>query len=338
MQRHQIIDAIKLQIPDYDDLLDKSLNLLAMNRRSEEAMSPIEADEGYTFVSNDLNGAEPNFMLGYSNDPMLEFFLKKSFGIKPFWQKDVLMTDSMYITFASSSKLGDVVVKEAFANWKKISVGIAENHYSRHKALTPELQQIMDAGGLDFPDCWVLDSDIAKHYFDSLKIEYYRAWKQQTLALFYGEGASTLRMNCHKQGIFVNEKEAQSIVKAFWKMFKDLNKFQKILQKIMRSSPCMTNPFGFRLNTQEYKVLNAYIQSSVSGFVSQLLALMDELAPWAIFVMIIHDELVYMVPEGREEDYKEALNKALQVLNNLLDFKYPIEMGAKFGKNFYTAH
>lgn len=335
-----INNKISVIVPDYLDRERKSVNLLAMNRRVEDVMSVIVADEGYTFVSSDVGGAEPSFMLGYSGDDMLEFFLKKASGVKPFWGDDgVLMTDSMYVTFASSCALGKDLIVKSFSDWKAISKNQAERMYKRAKGeVTDEIKLILDSGGMAFPECWLLDSDFVKSYFDSLDLCYYKAWKQQVLALFYGEGAKLLSEGCAAVGLNISLPVAKTIHASFWKMFKKLGKFQKGLQTLMRSNPFLTNPFGFRINTEGYKVLNAYIQSSVSGFVSQILAQMDELAPWAVFVMIIHDELIYMIPKGREKDYREALDKALHNLNSLLGFKYPISMGARFGDNFYTAH
>jgi len=305
-------DTIRKSIDKFDKKANAGLNVLAMNRRSKPNMKPFIADDGYSIVSCDVGGAEPNMMLGFSEDPMLEFFIQNSKGKEPFWKDGILFTDSMYVTFASSNILGKEQVETAYKH----------NFDGKH-----------------FGQMWLEDADVCKDFFNShFAVEYYRAWKMLTLALFYGLGAKGLVSGCYDNMIMIDLEKGKSIHKAFWKMFKELDRFQKQLQAKFRRSKFMTNPFGFKLNTEEHKVLNAYIQSTVSSFISYLLIYIDEQAPWAKYVTTVHDEIIYQIPEGREDEFIQIRDHRLAELNKALGFKYPLKLGAVWGNNWYDAH
>jgi len=300
-------------IDNYDAKKTKSLNALALCRRVPECMRPYKPSEGCVFVSCDLCSAEPSIMLNISGDPMLHFFLYEAKGKAPHYENEVLLTDSMYVTYMSTTQLG----KEILAK------GMRKKDWVEGEVLT-------------FAEAWMRDSDLIKKWLDR-EGNYYRVFKQLTLALFYGLGGKGIVAQMSAAGRFIDEKEGYAMHKAFWGLFKELNNKQKSLQSAFRASPFITNPLGFKLNTEEHKVLNAYVQSTVSSFISIVLLSLDEL-DYVKYIMTYHDELIFEMPEGRIPDFIEARDGAAKSLNAQLGFKYPLSFGIAVGNNLYEAH
>jgi hypothetical protein len=305
-------DECAESIDDYDKKKLKSLNLLAMNRRDKNCMTPWVCSEGKVFTSMDLNSAEPVIMLNISGDKMLEFFLYKARGIPPVWTKEnVLLTDSMYITYASSTDVGRELLTEAW-----------HMEWGNDK--------------LSFSEQYLKDSDIIKKWLDK-RGNYYRLFKQMTLALFYGLGTKGLNEMLRDAGYHMTDEVIKGMWTAFWNLFHDLNMFQKRLRHTFKTNPFVTNPLGFKLNTQEHKVLNAYVQSTVSSFISILLYELDKL-DYATYIMTVHDEIIFELDEERIPEFIAYRDVIVKNLNDKLGFKYPLKLGCAVGKNFYDAH
>jgi len=257
--------------------------------------------------------AEPTLMLNFSNDPMLKFFLYDARGQPPRWQGDILLTDSMYITYASTTTLG----KEVLAPLLKATDWV-------------------EGETLTFAEAYMRDSDLIKKRMDKMG-NYYRIFKQLTLALFYGLGARGIVEQMAIAGKYIELEEAYAMHKAFWNLFKDLNRFQRALQKLYSERRFITNPLGFKLNTEQHKVLNAYVQSTVSSIVSQLLYALDQV-PWLTYIVTIHDEIIFSMAEDKVDKFVILRDSALEGLNEALAFQYPIKMGKAIGRDFYSAH
>jgi hypothetical protein len=301
---------------DFEDFLldiedtkqNKSINVLALCRRVPECASVYLADEGKILLSQDLSGAEPNIMLNYTDDDMLRFFLKEAKGVEPYWDGNTLMTDSMYITYASRNKLGDRLIREA---------------YNR------------DWDGKNFTQQYIEDADVIKKWLDS-KGKAYGLYKLATLGLFYSLGAKGLIRQVGDYGITLTPDEAKEVWLDFWRMFRGVDEFQKMLRRQLKTYDHITNPFGFKINAEPHKVLNAFIQSSVSSFLSNLMVELDKFEK-AEYVMTVHDELIYQMYPEDIEDFLKFRDEKLEELNNLMGFKYPLELGCVRGNNFYEA-
>ena len=287
---------------------DKSLNLLALCRRVPECASVYLPDDGKVLISMDLSGAEPNMMLNFTKDEMLKFFLKEAAGVDPYWSGKTLMTDSMYITFASRNLVGDQLIKKC---WEK------------------------DWEGMSFSQQYLKDSDVVKKYLDKQN-KAYSMYKMLVLALFYGLGAQGVVRQIGDYGITLTEEQGKDIHSDFWKLFSGVNSFQLTLRKLLKHHDYITNPFGFKLNVEPHKVLNAYIQSSVSSFLSVLLIELDKY-PKAEYIATIHDELVYSLYPEDIPDFLEFRDLKLKDLNDSLKFEWPLELGMVVGRNFYEA-
>lgn len=301
------IDLDLLQ-DEIDSKVDSSINMLALCRREKLCASVYLPDEKKVFVSMDLAGAEPNVMLNLTEDDMLKFFLKEAKGIAPYWNESTLMTDSMYITFASRNIVGRALINEAFER---------------------------DWNGKTFSEQYLEDSDVIKKWLDSHG-KAYGMYKMLTLALLYGLGGKGVVRQLMEYGVNLSEKQGYEIYNSFWSMFSGVDSFQKQLQKHLRVQKFLTNPLGFKLNCKPRNVLNAYIQSFVSSFISNLLIALDEYKK-AEYIATIHDEIIFSIKEEDIPEFLEFRNDVLRQLNEAVGFKYPLELGRVEGKNFYEA-
>ena len=133
-------------------------------------------------------------------------------------------------------------------------------------------------------------------------------------------------------------EDATSFFHAYWSLFNGVKRLGKSLEEEFSTAGQLINPFGYRLKPdKDYKCLNYFIQSSVSGLINVLCYKFFSICDFASFVTVIHDEILFSVPEARKEEAKALFNKALDSLNADLGWSVAIRTGWKEGKNFYTA-
>jgi DNA polymerase I-like protein with 3'-5' exonuclease and polymerase domains len=58
---------------------------------------------------------------------------------------------------------------------------------------------------------------------------------------------------------------------------------------------------------------------------------------WAKFITIIHDEVIYSIPEDKIKETRVIADKVLEDLNEILSWSVKVRLGFKTGSNFYTA-
>ena len=59
--------------------------------------------------------------------------------------------------------------------------------------------------------------------------------------------------------------------------------------------------------------------------------------PWAEFVTIIHDEIIYQIPEDKVKETQKCSEKTIKELNSVLDWSVPVRIGFAVGSNLYEA-
>lgn len=301
MEHSSILESINSKKGD-------SLNMLALCRRDKRCASVYLPEDDEIFISQDISGAEPNVMLNLTHDPMLKFFLKEAKGVAPYWDGDTLMTDSMYITFASRNIVGRTLIKEAYER---------------------------EWNGKSFSEQYLEDSDVIKKWLDS-KGKAYSMYKMLTLALFYGLGGTGVVRQLGEYGVTLSDQQGKNIYASFWELFSEVSRYQRMLQRALKKVPFLTNPLGFKLNCKPRNVLNAYIQSFVSSFISNLLFALDTYRK-ATYIMTMHDEIIHSIKEKYIAEYLAFRNEVLSKLNSALGFEFPLELGCTRGRNFYEA-
>ncbi len=285
------------------------LNVQGMSRREPRLMKNVVADPGKIFVSIDLNSGEPTITTHFSNDKYYRLATFDMVGKEPYYDKTgVLVIDDIYLMGMSVSPMGSSRIKEVFESVK--------------------------FDGLSFQEQWIKDSSVVKDY---LKKE--RAFhKILILGLGYSMGPAHMVESAQNAGYDLDISDAIEFFKAYWELFSGVKRLGKNLEYEFAQAGHLVNPFGYRIVPgADYKCLNYFIQSSVSGLINVLCYKFFSIAPEAQFVTIIHDEIIIQIPEDKEEEVKSKFNKALDSLNQDLDWSVKIRTGWAKGKNLYEA-
>jgi hypothetical protein len=265
-------------------------------------MGPIVADEGNVLISQDLAGAEPNLLLNYSDDQTLYSILYNLKGVKPYWDRGVLMTDNLYVTTMSS---------------------------------TPLLGPLLETLGENWATLWVTDQDTAKTQIGGV----YPTCKASCLALLYGMQKARLSRQLAEVGVIMTDAEVANIYNGFWDSLPAVKALRDFLiyefKQAKKKKQCYMSPMGFPLPTGKANdALNYCVQSGVSSWIRRL---NQELFKhdWFYLIAIIHDELIVSVPEHRVEEYRAILLQEVDNCNKFFGLKYPMRLGFTVSKDFY---
>jgi len=181
-------------------------------------------------------------------------------------------------------------------------------------------------------DLWMQDPEICK---EDPKIKGPRKQaKPACLGFNYGMGPRRFVTQCYDAGISVSYRDAKAMYKAYWELFKGIQSLVKKLELHTKKNHFIENPFGYRLTTEPHKAYNAFIQSSASGVVDLFCLKFFEECPDIKFIALIHDEVVYAVPEHRLEEVKEIQKQCVTWLNQELKFTIPMRLGFVPAKTF----
>lgn len=286
------------------------LNVQAMARRDEGLMTCIVADEGYTFVSRDMSAGEPTIITHFTEDPYYRYFCFDGLGKRPYYDGSVLMIDDIYLAFASVSPMFAADIRKAF------------DHTTYD--------------GMSFAEAWVKDSEIIKNSKVIKAIRKNAKWI--CLAFGYSLGPKTLYKKAIEAGMQVTRKQCNDSFKAYWQLFRDIKNFCERIEKHVEQHGWFVNNFGYRFVPQELrKAFNGFIQSSVSGLFHWEGVLIEEEAPYALYISTIHDEELNMVPLDKVEEFKQAQNRVVKKMNEQLKWTVDLRFGFCEGKDFYTA-
>jgi len=161
--------------------------------------------------------------------------------------------------------------------------------------------------------------------------------KLMILALSYGAGPKKIVDSLYERGIDISFKDAKTFRKVYWELFKGVRTFADSLEALITQKGYYINPFGYRITCDSRKAYNYFCQSSVSGIINIYTAKLFAAVPWALFLTIIHDEILLEIPEVRLEEFKEIKALVDKSLNEDLNWSVPIRFGCVPGKNWYEA-
>ncbi len=291
------------------------LNIQALARRDKALMGCLQADPGRVFVSCDLASGEPTVTTHFSRDP---YYYQACFGMvgkAPYYdERGVLLIDDIYLMTMSVSPMGRVKMREVTQAFYPAKDGKRQ---------------------LSFPEKWLDDKD----YIQKRVLAGERAFhKILCLGLGYSMGPKHMVEAAFKAGYVITLDEAKAFFKAYWKLFAGVKKLGARLEKQYKDEGSLVNPFGYRLLPEpSYKALNYYIQSSVSGIINVLMAKFFAACPSARFVTVIHDEIVFDVPETDLALAKTIMQAAEDSLNKDLGWSVKVRCGWAEGVNMYEA-
>lgn len=285
------------------------LNAQGMSRSNKTLMSTIISDPGFTFVSCDLSAGEPTVTSHYSGDERYTYANFTGVGKKPFYKDKILYIDDMYFMIASVSPTGREDMLEAFNTTYK---------------------------GVSFAEQWMID----KEYLQKVELGFIRKpHKTLALAKQYGQGPRGSVIFASDNGLKLSMKDAKAFDKAFWyTLFPDVRKLGERLKLYVKKNGYIVNQFGYRCFSVQRKALNSFIQSSVSGIIDVLMIKFYTICSYARHHAIIHDEIIFSVPDNKLVEAKELWNQAVKSLNDDLKWSVKIRTGWVAGKDFFESH
>ena len=279
------------------------LNIQALARRDKGLMSCLISDEGKTFVSMDLAAGEPSVIAHYSQDPL---YCAATFGMagkKPYYDGDILMIDSPYMMFGSVTPIGKYEVRKL---WDEGKFEGWEN-FTDHER---------------------------KAVWKGLGIH-----KTIFLAKVYGQGAKGTINFVSDFGYNLDMPTSKVMHHQFWfDLFPRVRMLGERLEYQFEQQGYLYNSFGYRMVPERPQLaLNYTIQSTVSGIMKVYETMLLELAPYAQYIMTVHDESIFQVPDEKLDDFKAASETATRKLNEYLGWSVDIRTGFQPGKELYSA-
>ena len=272
-------------------------------------MGCILPDPDKIVVSADLSAGEPTCTSHFSKDKNYHAATFGMVGEEPYYENGILYIDDIYLMVMSVSPIGRQRMLEVFNS---------------------------TFNGLTFQQQWKKDPE----YIQKRVLKEERPLhKILTLGLGYAMGPRKLVRSAFEKGYVLKEKVAKDFFRAYWDLFIDVKRLGDALENKFKKQGYLINPFGYRLIPEpSYKCLNYFIQSSVSGIMHVLCAKFFALCPFAEFLTVIHDEVLFEVPKDRLEDARRLFNQAVDSLNDDLKWSVKIRCGFKPGKDWYEAH
>lgn len=280
----------------------KSLNAQGLSRNIEPLMRSMVADPGMVMFASDLAAAEPGVTSQLSKD---RNYYDASFGMigkRPHYDGKVLKIDDLYLTVMSVSPIGADDMRKAFDE-------------------------------LRVADTWGADAEGIKRALKGPR----NIHKVLALALAYGLGPKGVVRTAKVKGYDLDPRVAKAFYESYWDLFSGVRDLGKRLEREFRRKGYLVNPFGYRLVPEaDYKCLNAVIQSTVSGIMSALCAKFFAACPWAQYGIVLHDELIGQIPQGREDEARKLLEACALDLTEDLGWEIPIRVGWNTGRDLYS--
>jgi len=279
------------------------LNIQGLARKEKGLMGALIPREGNSFVSIDLAAGEPTVVAHYSQDRLYKAAAFEMVGKQPYLDGELLVIDDPYLMFASISPLGKASIKTALDN------------------------------GLI--DRWQTEAEFFK-----AKLKKVRALhKTIFLAKMYGQGARGTVNFAAEQGVALDMTTSKTLDHQFWyELFPAVRVLGERLEMQFKRQKYLVNEFGYRMTPERDSLcLNYMIQSSVSGIIKLFDDFVQQEAPKATWVTVIHDEQIWEVPTERVDDFKLCVQKATARLNEFLGLSVEIRTGFAPGKSLYEA-
>jgi DNA polymerase I-like protein with 3'-5' exonuclease and polymerase domains len=302
------------------------LNLPAMARKAGKFMSCIVADPGHVFVSQDVVALEPSITAEMSQDPMYLYATLTGIGQRPRYEGNVLMIDDIYLMSASQFPPTRDKLKDMVDNHRMIKV---DNPKS--KGVDDKFMLVRDDSGQGFAEWWLENNELVKDYTKKTVRNFA---KVACLGIGYGMGARKFRTTAEENGSIITYQEAKGTIEAYWELFKGLKALRDSLSWEIKKHGFVTNPFGYRCTPEAHKAMNSFIQSSASGVLDVYCLKLFSVCPYAKFVALIHDEVIFSIPEDLQERLKSDSENVVKSLNDDLGWSVPIRFGTKVATTF----
>ncbi len=293
------------------DALKTKLNSQGLSRDEPLLMECLVSDLGHVTVSVDLSAGEPTCTSHFSGDKLYNYANFGGVGQRPYYNdRKILMLSDVYFMVASVSPTGAKKMEDIF-----------HNTYN----------------GVSFAEQWLIDDEVLKSHPDIKPVRKFH--KILALALQYGLSPAGVLSHARDVGVPITKKDAEYFYKAYWFiLFPDVRKLGERLKQYRKRLGYIETIFGHRMYPPVRKCLNYFIQSHVSGIIDVLAIKFYDGFPAARHKAIIHDELVFDVPENRVDEAKEVMLAAVASLNKDLKWKVKIRTGWAVGKNWSEAH
>ena len=279
------------------------LNIQGLARKEKGLMGSLIPREGNVFVSIDLAAGEPTVVAHYSQDKLYRAAAFDMVGKQPYLDGELLVIDDPYLMFASISPIGKDAVKRAIAD------GLCER--------------------------WLTESETFKSQLKKTRAFH----KTVFLAKMYGQGARGTVNFAADQGEHLDFQTSKTLHHQFWfELFPNVRMLGERLEVQFKRQGYLLNEFGYRMVPErESLALNYAIQSSVSGIIKLFDEFVQQEAPKATWVTVIHDEQIWEIPADRVEDFRLCVQRATQRLNEFLGWTVEIRTGFAPGNNLYEA-
>lgn len=288
------------------------LNSQGLARNDERLMRCLKSSKDKLIVSVDLAAAEPTIITHYTKDPIYAYAAFTGVGKKPYYDNGVLMIDDPYLLSASTWPIMGDLMKQAFTR---------------------------DWGGKTFVDQWMEDNEVVKGV---LKKEFRAVAKAGVLALGYGAGWRKLKQMFYENGFEITAHQAKGMYKTYWGLYEYIHAYAQYCQETVKKQGYIVNDFGYRLTPDPHKAFNAVIQSSASGVLDLLQINFFDICKHVNrrndAKGLIHDELLFEIPKELEQECRQDMYKAVERLNNQLNWDIPIRIGWQSGDNHYVIH
>lgn len=283
------------------------LNPQGLARRDKGLLSTMLAPPGMTLASIDLSAGEPTVTTHYSQDRNYKMACFDMVGKAPYYENGILQIDDIYLQTASVSPIGK---KDVDALWAK------------------------DWNGKTFSEQWLRDSEVIKKAYKEGRAFH----KILCLGLGYGMGAQKMVNSAYEKGYALDIDTAKKFKNVYWDLYKDVRKFVKTCENMIKRDGHIVNEFGYRGTPPDFKAFNFWIQSSVSGIMHVFTKyLMHELPQGSRYYACVHDELIIAVPDDYVKEAFKAKERATILLNDTLEWSVDIRTGWVLGKNWYEA-
>lgn len=288
-----------------------TINTQGLSRRDPSLMKCLLATPGYVLVSADISSGEPTITAHYSGDENYRLATYDMVGKKPYYREDMLIIDDIYLMVASR-----------FPGW------------------AGEIERVFNSVYEDktFAEKWV-ESGESQEWLAKKVLGHIRGKaKPLILGLNYSMGPKNLVLQAAINRFTMTLKETRMFYRTFWDTFPRVEALSIKLQKMYEKQGYLQNDFGYILYpSKPHKCLNYLIQSSVTGLMHVFKSLFFTACPWVFFMAVIHDEILFEVPEDRLEETKRIFYECVDELNTILNWTVNLRFGWKEGKDWYEA-
>lgn len=254
---------------------------------------------GQCFVTGNCIAAEPVITSLLSGCEYYTYATYTGIGKKPFWNRNILMVNDLYLMFGSVNPLTKQKIKEVFNEEE-----------------------------------WMKDSEAVK-----AKLKKERSLnKLVCLSSAYGVGAKKLQSIFLENGYKITLEQTKEVLAEYWNLFKKIKQTINRLSRQFEKQGYLINLFGYRVVPRKPQdSLNAINQSSVAGLIGLFMKMKFEQGKHLDqkFVTQIHDCVITEIPIEMIEETKLVTENVLIELNKELQWDVPIRMDFHASTNFY---